>query len=115
MKVCRPVKVLAPEVVMKLASLVKSAKVTATRSSSLSATVSASREQVVPLQVNSPKSAEASSVAATVVPSVVVKALLATTRPVPASSLMVSPARTRLPTSVRLPAESKVEVAVPPK
>ncbi len=43
-------------VVRKPASLVKSARVTAVRSSSDSATVSASREQVVPLQVKSPKS-----------------------------------------------------------
>ncbi len=43
-------------VVRKPASLVKSARVTAVRSSSDSATVSESREQVVPLQVKSPKS-----------------------------------------------------------
>lgn len=71
--------------VRKPASLVKSAKVTAVRSSSDSATVSASSEQVVPLQVKSPKSEEASIAAVT---SLTLKVVPTTSKASPAMLVM---------------------------
>ena len=89
---------MAPVVVIKEASLVKSAKVISVKFKSPAT--------IVPLVI---------SVVSMAVPKVVVRALPETVKPVPANSLIVSPPITKLPIKVRLPTLSKVEVAVEPK